>query len=107
MSENGDGNRPFIDRRQLAPHGALQKIARTIRPRRDGASGLTKSGSGTVERHPPKSPPKRALYRWGAYEGGAATRRLRRGSYGRSLGDRPEKQPHPQVLSVLPHGMER
>src|SRR5712692_6801889 len=85
MSENGERNRPFIDRRQLAPHGALQKSAGRTRPRRDEAWGMTRSRSGAVETHPPKSPPKRALYRWGAYDGGAATWRLRRGSSGRSL----------------------
>jgi hypothetical protein len=60
---------------------------------RDEALGMTRSRLGAVETHPPKSPPKRALYTWGAYEGGAATRRARGGLQGNDVGDRPEKRP--------------
>jgi hypothetical protein len=57
---------------------------------------MTRSQSGAVETHPPKSRPKRALYRWGGNEGGAATRRPRGGRLGDQLRDCPEKRPLPK-----------
>src|SRR5438270_447973 len=102
-----------MDRRQVTWHAAFQKSAERTRPRRDEAWGMTRSRSGAVETHPPKSPPNRALYRWGGNEGGAATRRPRVGRLGITRvivlrSDPPPKQEVNGKCSVfLPYDTER
>jgi len=63
MSENRLRTGLLTDRRQLAfPHARLsKKVLEELALGEMKGGGMTRSRSGAVETHPPKSPPKRAL----------------------------------------------